>query len=81
MTRSKWKGPYSRIINKSTKKHLNLIAHRNSEILPKFIEKTFNVYNGKTYTKVTVTEEMINHKFGEFAFTRTKFTFKKKNKK
>jgi hypothetical protein len=34
----------------------------------------------KLIRKVTVTEEMINHKFGEFAFTRTKFTFKKKKK-
>ena len=34
------------------------------------------VHNGKTYTPVTVTQDMIGHKLGEFAPTRKRFTYK-----
>jgi ribosomal protein S19 len=54
---------------------------RSSEIVPAFLGLTFNVYNGKNYVEIVVTDEMIGHKFGEFSYTRSKFTFKKKNKK
>jgi ribosomal protein S19 len=36
---------------------------RNSEIIPEFFE-TFKIHNGKSYTEVDVTEEMVGHKFG-----------------
>lgn len=55
-----------------------IIAKRNSEIIPGFIDQIFMIHNGKTYVEVTVTEDHIGHKFGEFAFTRAKFAFKKK---
>lgn len=86
MSRSKWKGPY--IDQKKFKKpdikknhHKTLLIARNSEIIPKFLGLTFNVYNGKKYTNVTITENMFGHKFGEFSFTRANFVFKKKTKK
>ena len=44
---------------------------RRSTILPDFIGLTFQVHNGKTFVPVAVSEEMVGHKFGEFAPTRT----------
>lgn len=90
MSRVKWKGPYlnskyfkanNNDKNLKKKQNPNLIISRNFEIIPKLIGKTFKIYNGKKYIELTVTEEMINHKFGEFAFTRGRFSFKKKKSK
>lgn len=85
MSRSKWKGPYTqtiRIESLNTKQKINkYIASRNSEIVPKFLGVTFNVHNGKTYSEIKVTNDMVGHKFGEFVFTRSKFYFKKKKSK
>jgi len=84
MSRSKWKGPF---INSKQKKvndisyKKNIIISRNSEIVPSYVGTTFNVYNGKLYSEITVNEDMLGHKFGEFSFTRAKFIFKKKKKK
>ena len=44
---------------------------RRSTIFPQFIGHTFAVYNGKKHLPVYVTEEMVGHKLGEFAPTRT----------
>ncbi len=40
-------------------------------IIPEFVGHTFMVHNGKQHVKVYVTEEMVGHKLGEFAPTRT----------
>lgn len=40
-------------------------------VVPEFVGQTFMVHNGKNYIKVFVTEEMVGHKLGEFAPTRT----------
>ena len=77
MSRSKWKGPYFNCKNLNTTNLQKNIIDKNSEILPQFIGQTFKIYNGKTYIEVSVTSSMINHKFGEFVFTRGKFSFKK----
>ncbi len=44
---------------------------RRSTILPDFVGHTFMVHNGKTHIPVYVTENMVGHKLGEFAPTRT----------
>ena len=44
---------------------------RRSTIFPNFIGITFGVYNGKKHIPVHVTEQMVGHKLGEFAPTRT----------
>lgn len=82
MGRSKWKGPYIdeknlKTLKNSKKNYLKIIISRNTLILPKFVEKTFDVYNGKKFVEITVIEEMIGHKFGEFSSTRKRFYFKK----
>jgi len=44
---------------------------RRSTISPDFVNQTFLVHNGKTFIKVFVVEDMVGHKLGEFAPTRT----------
>lgn len=44
---------------------------RRSTISPDFVSQTFLVHNGKTFIKVFVVEDMVGHKLGEFAPTRT----------
>jgi len=85
MSRSKWKGPYIdkksiNILRQEKKNYIKQIVSRNTTILPKFVEKTFEVYNGTKFNEILVTEDMIGHKFGEFSATRKRFSFKKKQK-
>ena len=47
------------------------IWSRRSTILPQFVGLTFGVYNGQKHIPVSITEDMIGHKFGEFSPTRT----------
>lgn len=44
---------------------------RRSTITPDFVGLNFNVHNGRTFIPVYVTENMVGHKLGEFALTRT----------
>ncbi len=44
---------------------------RRCTIVPEFVGVTFLVHNGRQHVKVFVTEEMVGHKLGEFAPTRT----------
>nr|QYJ09266.1 ribosomal protein S19 [Pleurosigma sp. mgcode 4] len=86
MKRSKWKGPY---IDPNLKKNLKLLSKkkslppisRDSTIIPKFIGLKFKVHTGKSFLEITVSKEMVGHKFGEFSPTRARFSFKKKKKK
>ena len=79
MSRSVWKGPFvdgyllqqagtARGAARSTPIKT---WSRRSTILPDFIGLTFQVHNGKSFVPVNVSEEMVGHKFGEFAPTRT----------
>lgn len=79
MSRSIKKGPFvdpkllARIekMNEENKKEVIKTWSRRSTIFPQFIEHTFAVYNGKEHIPVYVTEDMVGHKLGEFAPTRT----------
>jgi small subunit ribosomal protein S19 len=63
-------------------KKVNLKTYnRNSIILPNFVGKIVQVHNGNTFIKITVIQEMIGHKLGEFVKTRKTFKFKSKKKK
>jgi small subunit ribosomal protein S19 len=44
---------------------------RRSTITPDFVGLTVNVHNGRVFSPIFVTENMVGHKLGEFAFTRT----------
>ncbi len=54
---------------------------RRSTIFPDFVGHTVAVYNGKSHIPVYVTEDMVGHKFGEFAPTRTYHGHGKDDKK
>ena len=79
MTRSIKKGPYVEdhllkkveALNASGAKRPVKTWSRRSMILPEFVGHTFTVHNGKVFTSVFVTENMVGHKLGEFAPTRT----------
>ena len=78
MTRSIWKGPFvdNQLIKKADKslqsgrKEVIKTWSRRSTILPQFVGLTFGVYNGQKFVPVTVNEQMVGHKFGEFSPTR-----------
>ena len=79
MARSLKKGPYvfDRLLkkvqelNKNNKKEVIKTWSRRSTIFPDFVGHTFAVHNGHEFIPVYVTEEMVGHKLGEFALTRT----------
>ena len=79
MTRSVWKGPFvdgyllkkADKLRESGRHEVIKTWSRRSTIVPQFVGLTFGVYNGKKFIPVLVTENMIGHKFGEFAPTRT----------
>ncbi|PSR78388.1 hypothetical protein BD289DRAFT_376803 [Coniella lustricola] len=50
---------------------------RGATILPSFVGLTFEVYNGKVYHPVNITEDMVGHKLGEFSSTRKPFIYDK----
>ena len=79
MSRSVWKGPFvdGYLLKKAEKARASgrneiiKIWSRRSTILPQFVGLTFGVYNGHKFIPVSVSEEMVGHKLGEFAPTRT----------
>ena len=79
MARSVWKGPFveGSLIKKAEKARQTVRSEviktwsRRSTILPQFVGLTFGVYNGNKHIPVLVSEDMVGHKFGEFAPTRT----------
>ena len=79
MARSVWKGPFvdGYLLKKAEKSRgtgrneIIKIWSRRSTILPQFVGLTFNVYNGRKFVPVSVNEEMVGMKLGEFAPTRT----------
>ena len=89
MTRSLKKGPFVasyvmekvEAMNASGKKDTIQTWSRTSTILPNMIGHTFAVYNGKQHVPVFVTDQMVGHKLGEFAPTRTFRSHVKKDKK
>ncbi len=79
MARSLKKGPY---IHESLEKKINKLNEtqekkviktwsRASMIIPDMLGHTIAVHNGRTHVPVYVTEQMVGHKLGEFALTRT----------
>ena len=81
MARSVWKGPFvhpsllkkiDKLKNEPNKKPIKTWS-RHSTIIPDFIGHSFMIHNGKSFIPITVSEEMVGHKLGEFAPTRTFF--------
>lgn len=79
MSRSTKKDPYvqpvllKRVIemNEAGEKRILKTWSRSSTIFPEFVGHTFAVHDGRKHVPVYVTEDMVGHKLGEFAPTRT----------
>ena len=78
MTRAIWKGPFvhpsllkkvDKLKDVANKKPIKTWA-RNSTIIPDFVGISFQIHNGKSFIPITISEEMVGHKLGEFAPTR-----------
>ena len=81
MSRSVWKGPFvEESLIKKVEKEKSAPSRkpiktwsRKSTILPDFVGISFLIYNGKKFIPITISEDMVGHKFGEFAPTRQFF--------
>jgi small subunit ribosomal protein S19 len=79
MSRSSRKGPYLdiKLIGKVEKQKQSGARQpiktwsRACTVVPDFIGHTFSVHNGKSFIQVFITDNMVGHKLGEFAVTRT----------
>ncbi len=79
MSRSVWKGPFvdlyllkkAETAQEASKAAPIKTWSRRSTILPQFVGLTFSVYNGHKFIPVSVNEDMVGHKLGEFAPSRT----------
>ena len=79
MSRSTKKGPYVQPVllkriqqmNEAGEKRILKTWSRSSTIFPDFVGHTFAVHDGRKHVPVYVTEDMVGHKLGEFAPTRT----------
>jgi small subunit ribosomal protein S19 len=79
VTRSVWKGPFidgfllkkAEKVREGGRSEVIKMWSRRSTILPQFVGLTFGVYNGQKHIPVSVSEDLVGHKFGECAPTRT----------
>jgi small subunit ribosomal protein S19 len=79
MSRSLKKGPFIdtsllekvEVMNRGSEKKVIKTWSRRSTVIPEFVGHTLAVHNGKKFVPVYVTENMVGHKLGEFAPTRT----------
>jgi small subunit ribosomal protein S19 len=79
MSRSIKKGPYVEAkllkkveqMNKSGRKTPIKTWSRRSMVMPEFVGHTFAIHNGKQHIPIFITENMVGHRLGEFAATRT----------
>jgi small subunit ribosomal protein S19 len=79
MSRSVWKGPFvdgyllkkAAAAQDSGRNQVIKTWSRRSTIMPQFVGLTFGVYNGQKHIPVAISEEMVGHKLGEFAPSRT----------
>ena len=78
MSRSVWKGPFvdpsllrkvEKQKNATSKKPIKIWS-RKSTIIPDFVGSSFMIHNGKKFISISISEDMVGHKFGEFSPTR-----------
>jgi small subunit ribosomal protein S19 len=77
MARSVWKGPFVHpSLLKKVEKGGDALKRpiktwsRSSTIVPEFVGLKFEIHNGKKFIPITISDEMVGHKLGEFAPTR-----------
>ena len=79
MSRGIWKGPFvhpsllkkiDKLKDQSRKAPIKTWS-RNSTVIPEFVGHSFLIHNGKNFIPITISEEMVGHKLGEFSPTRS----------
>jgi small subunit ribosomal protein S19 len=81
LPRSLKKGPFiddhllKKVVSAQESRSRNIIKtwSRRSTVLPEFVGVTIAIHNGKKFLPIFITEDMVGHKLGEFAPTRTFF--------
>ena len=79
MSRSSKKGPYIDpklrekidVMNRGSDRKVSRTGARDSTIFPGMVGHTVAIHNGKVHVPIFITEQMVGHKLGEFAPTRT----------
>jgi len=79
MARSLKKGPYVDVrlqkrveeLNRTREKRVLRTWSRRSMVVPEFVGHTIAIHNGSKFVPIYITENMVGHKLGEFALTRT----------
>ena len=84
--RAVWKGPFvdNKVLNdiyascktSNNKKPLKLLS-RSSMVFPSFVGLNFLVFNGLKFISLSINEQMVGHKFGEFIMTKKQASYKK----
>jgi small subunit ribosomal protein S19 len=84
--RAVWKGPFvdNKLLNdiyllyktSNNKKPLKLLS-RSSTVFPSFVGLNFLVFNGLKFISLSINEQMVGHKFGEFIMTKKQVNHKK----
>ena len=84
--RAVWKGPFvdNKVLNdiylsyktSNNKKPLKLLS-RSSMVFPSFVGLNFLVFNGLKFISLSINEQMVGHKFGEFIMTKKQASHKK----
>ena len=78
MSRSVWKGPFvepsllkkiEKQKNDTSRKPIKTWSRR-STIIPDFVGSSFMIHNGRKFISITISEDMVGHKLGEFSPTR-----------
>ncbi len=81
MARSVWKGPFvdpsliKKIEKQKNTTNMKPIKtwSRKSTIIPEFVGSSFLIHNGKKFISISISEDMVGHKLGEFSPTRQFF--------
>ena len=89
MSRSVWKGPFvDPSLLKKVEKQKNDTSRkpiktwsRKSTIIPDFVGSSFLIHNGRKFISITISEDMVGHKLGEFSPTRQFFSHTSADKK
>lgn len=86
MSRSRWKNVFVNsillytVLNSSGDGVIFVVNSRESTIVDEFVGKSFSVHNGRQYFVLSVVNNMLGHKFGEFVHTKKICVYRKTKK-
>lgn len=74
---------FKKLVNHSIRRKRSIYKtwSRSAKIIPELVGVRLKIHNGKDFFPLSISNDMIGHKVGEFIWTRARFEFKKKKKK